>query len=42
MGGAMRVEGNEGFQVRMTNSTLTVSNRVRTVIRQHAVNRAKQ
>lgn len=41
MDGAMRVEGNEGFQVRMTNSTLTISNRVRTLIRQDVVNRAK-
>ena len=41
MGGAMRVRGNEGFQVRMTNSTLTISNRVRTVIRQDVVNRVK-
>lgn len=32
MGGAMRVEGNQGFQVQMTNSVLTISNRVRTVI----------
>ena len=41
MSGAMRVRGDEGFQVRMTNSTLTISNRVRTVIRQDVVNRVK-
>jgi len=34
MGGALTVEGNQGFLARMTNSTLTISNRVRTVIRQ--------
>ena len=32
--GALFVEGNEGFEARMTNSTLTISNRVRTVLRQ--------
>jgi hypothetical protein len=32
--GALFVEGNEGFLVRMTNSSLTISNHVRTVIRQ--------
>ena len=32
MSGAMRVEGNHGFQVQMTNSVLIISNRVRTVI----------
>jgi hypothetical protein len=37
MSGAMFVEGNDGFQVRMTNSTLTISNRVRTVLRQGLV-----
>ena len=32
MDGAMFIEGHQGFQVRMTNSTLNISNRVRTVI----------
>ena len=41
MSGAMFVEGNEGFQVRMTNSTLTISNRVRTVLRQGLVKASK-
>jgi hypothetical protein len=41
MSGTMFVEGNEGFQVRMTNSTLTISNRVRTVLRQGLVKAAK-
>lgn len=35
LAGAMRMEGNEGFEARMTNSTLTISNRVRTVLRQN-------
>jgi hypothetical protein len=30
--GLLRIEGNEGFLVQLTNSTLFVSNRVRTVI----------
>jgi hypothetical protein len=30
--GLLRIEGNEGFLVQLTNSTLHVSNRVRTVI----------
>jgi hypothetical protein len=34
LAGAMRMDGNEGFEARMTNSTLTISNRVRTVLRQ--------
>jgi hypothetical protein len=34
MGGTLTIEGNQGFQARMTNATLTVSNRVRTTIRQ--------
>jgi len=33
MNGAVVVQGQSGFQVRMTNSTMTVSNHVRTVIR---------
>lgn len=37
--GGLRIEGNEGFQVRMTNSSLIVSNRVRTVLRQESTNR---
>ena len=36
--GALRIEGNQGFQVSMTNSSLVVSNRVRTVIRQEPQN----
>jgi hypothetical protein len=41
MGGAMHVEGNAGFQARMTNSVLLISNRVRTVIRQDLVKSSK-
>ena len=41
LGGAMWVEGDRGFQVHMTNSTLTISNRVRTIIRQQLVKSAK-
>ena len=33
MDGEMTMRGTHGFQVRMTNSTLTISNRVRTTIR---------
>jgi hypothetical protein len=34
LGGALTIEGNQGFLARMTNATLTVSNRVRTIVRQ--------
>ena len=37
--GGLRIIGNEGFQVQMTNSSLIVSNRVRTVLRQESTNR---
>ena len=37
--GGLTIEGNEGFQVSMTNSALVVSNRVRTVLRQDPNNR---
>jgi len=37
--GGLRIEGNEGFQVQMTNSSLIVSNRVRTVLHQESPNR---
>ncbi len=39
--GGLKIEGNEGFQVQMTNSSLFVSNRVRTVLRQEPNNRIK-
>jgi len=32
MGGALTIQGNQGFQAQMTNSTLIISNHVRTVI----------
>ena len=41
MNGAMKVEGNEGFEVLMTNSVLTLSNRVRTVIQREFVSRLR-
>jgi len=34
MGGALTIKGNQGFQASLSNSTLTVSNRVRTIIHQ--------
>ena len=37
--GGLKITGNEGFQVQMTNSSLIVSNRVRTVLRQESTNR---
>ena len=37
--GGLRITGNQGFQVQMTNSSLIVSNRVRTVLRQESTNR---
>ncbi len=36
--GALFVEGNEGFEARMTNSTLLISNRVRCIFRHDPVN----
>jgi hypothetical protein len=41
LGGALVMEGRHGFQARMTNATLTVSNRVRTVIRGEWLKSAK-
>lgn len=38
VGGTLRIEGRQGFQVMMTNSSLVVSNRVRTVLRQESNN----
>ena len=40
-GGALTVEGNRGFQANMTNSTLIISNRVRTVIQRGLLNQSK-
>jgi hypothetical protein len=42
LGGAFVVHGQRGFEVRMTNSTLTLSNRVRTVIRQDMINASRK
>ena len=42
MNGVLRIVGNEGFLVNMTNSALVVSNRVRTVLRQEPNNRINQ
>jgi hypothetical protein len=42
LGGAFVVHGQQGFEVRMTNSTLTLSNRVRTVIRQDMLNASRK
>lgn len=39
--GAVLVHGRAGFQVRMTNSTMSISNRVRTIIRQDLLRPAK-
>jgi len=41
MGGALSVEGKQGFQANMTNSTLIISNRVRTVIQRVLLNQSK-
>ena len=41
MSGAMTVEGNQGFQANLTNSTLIISNRVRTVIQRGLLNESK-
>lgn len=38
MAGALVLQGRQGFQVQMTNSTLIVSNRVRTVIQLERLN----
>ncbi len=37
MNGGITIRGNRGFQARMTDSTLTISNRVRTVIQRELV-----
>lgn len=37
MNGGITIRGERGFQARMTNSTLTISNRVRTVIQRELV-----
>ncbi len=39
--GALFVEGNEGFEARMSNSTLIISNRVRCVFRRDPLNPSK-
>jgi hypothetical protein len=41
MGGALTIQGNQGFQVQMTNSTLIISNHVRTVIQRGLLNAPK-
>jgi hypothetical protein len=41
LNGAMFVQGRQGFQARMTNSTLIISNRVRTIINQDLVRLSK-
>lgn len=41
LNGAMFVHGRQGFQARMTNSTLIISNRVRTIINQDLVKLSK-
>jgi hypothetical protein len=41
MGGALTIQGNQGFQANMTNSTLIISNRVRTVIQRSLLNESK-
>lgn len=40
-GGALTIQGNQGFQASLTNSTLTISNRVRTVIERGLLNESK-
>jgi hypothetical protein len=41
MGGRLTVEGNDGFQATMTNATLIISNRVRTVIERNPLSEYK-
>jgi hypothetical protein len=38
MGGRLTIEGNQGFQATMTNATLIISNRVRTVLERSPLN----
>lgn len=40
-GGALTIHGNQGFQANLTNSTLIISNRVRTVIQRSLLNESK-
>lgn len=40
-GGALTIQGNEGFQATLTNSILIISNRVRTVIERGLLNESK-
>jgi hypothetical protein len=41
MGGRLTIEGRQGFQASLTNSTLIISNRVRTVIERGLLNESK-
>jgi hypothetical protein len=42
LGGGLVVHGQAGFEVRMTNSTMSLSNRVRTVIRQDVIQASRK
>jgi len=41
MGGALTIQGHQGFRASLTNSTLIISNRVRTVIQRGLLNESK-